>query len=72
LPEYFVGLAECGVGVLAWKFNSVWLIEPSGRVQLAAQAACPIRGVWGHATGFRVHAGGGLASFQRRMSITGC
>jgi hypothetical protein len=41
LPEYFVDLAECGVGVLAWKFNSVWLIEPSGRVQLAAQAACP-------------------------------
>jgi hypothetical protein len=65
LPEYFVDLAECGIGVLAWKFNSLWLIEPSGRVQLAAQASRPIRGVWGHATGFHVLAGGELASFQR-------
>jgi hypothetical protein len=65
LPEYFVALAECEFGVLAWKFNSVWLIEPSGRVQLAAQASCPICGVWGHTTGFHVLAGGELASFQR-------
>jgi hypothetical protein len=65
LPEYFVALAECEFGVLAWKFNSVWLTEPSGRVQLAAQTSCPIRGVWGHAAGFRVLAGGELASFQR-------
>jgi hypothetical protein len=68
LPEYFVELAECGIGVLAWKFNSVWLIEPSGRVQLAAQTSCPIRGVWGHATGFHVLAGGELASLQRRVA----
>jgi hypothetical protein len=65
LPEYFVDLRECGVGVLAWKFNSVWLIEASGRVQLAAQSSCPIRGVWGHAAGFHVLAGGELVSFQR-------
>ena len=67
LREYFVALAECEFGVLAWKFNSVWLIELSGKVQLAAQASCPIRGVWGHATGFHVLAGGELASFQRHM-----
>jgi hypothetical protein len=64
LPEYFVDLAECGIGVLAWKFNSVWPVEPSGSVQLAAQTSCPIRGVWGHATGFHVLAGGELPSFR--------
>jgi hypothetical protein len=67
LPEYFVDLAECEFGVLAWKFNSVWLVEASGRVQLAAQTSGPIRAVWGHDTGFHVLAGGELASFRRRQ-----
>ena len=62
LPEYFTELTGCGSGVLAWKGSSVWLIDPSGRVQLAAQSDRPIRGVWGCATGFYVLAGE-LASF---------
>jgi hypothetical protein len=71
LPEYFVDLADCGIGVLAWKFNSIWLIEPSGRIGLAAQASCPIRGMWGHATGFYVLAGGELASFLGPTNANG-
>ena len=56
LPEYFTELRDCGSGVLAWKSNSVWLID-RGRVQLAAEAARPIRGVWGCPAGFYVLAG---------------
>jgi hypothetical protein len=63
LPEYFVNLAECGNEVLAWKSNALWLVETSGRVQLAAESVRPIRGVWGHGTGFYVLTGE-LASFQ--------
>jgi outer membrane protein assembly factor BamB len=62
LPEYYTELTDCGSGVLAWKWNSVWLVDPSGRVQLAAQSDRPIRGVWGFGTGFYVLAGE-LASF---------
>jgi hypothetical protein len=65
LPEYFVNLAECGNGVLAWKANSVWLVEASGRVAMSAESARPIRGIWGHGTGFYVLTGE-LASFQSR------
>jgi hypothetical protein len=68
LPEYLVNLAECGNGVLAWKENSVWLVEASGRVAMAAESALPIRGVWGHGTGFYVLTGE-LASFQSRSPV---
>jgi len=65
LPEHFAELETCGNGVLAWKLKSLWLVDASGRVQLAAESDRPIRGVWGCATGFYVLAGG-LASFQVR------
>ena len=57
LPEYFAELTDCGSGVLAWRSNSVWFIDRSGRVKLAAEAARPIRGVWGCPAGFYVLAG---------------
>jgi hypothetical protein len=69
LPEYFAELEACGSGVLVWKSNAVWLVEPSGRVQLAATTDRPIRGCWGHATGFYVLAGE-LASFHVRPEPT--
>jgi hypothetical protein len=66
LPEYFAELSDCGDRVLAWKSNSVWVVEDSGRVQLAAETDRPIRGAWGHSNGFYVLAGGELSSFQVR------
>jgi hypothetical protein len=69
LPEYLAELEACGSGVLAWKSNAVWLVEASGRVQLAATTDRPIRGCWGHATGFYVLAGE-LASFHARPQPT--
>jgi hypothetical protein len=63
LPEYGMELAECGAGVLAWKRNAVWIVDASGRVQLSLETARPIRGAWGHATGFYAVASE-LVSFQ--------
>ena len=57
LPEYFAELTDCGSGVLAWRSKSVWLIDGSGRVEVAAEADRPIRGVWGYPTGFYILAG---------------
>jgi hypothetical protein len=68
LPEYFVDLAECGNGVLAWKSNGLWLVEASGRVELAVETARPIRGVWDHGAGFCVLVGD-LASFQTAPAV---
>jgi hypothetical protein len=70
LPEYFAELGDCGTGVLAWRSKSVWLIEASGRVQLAAETDRPMRGVWGHPSGFYVLAGE-LASFRVRPTEAG-
>ena len=65
MTEYYAKLEACGMGVLAWKANEVWLVQPSGRVQLVAEAERAIRGCWGHANGFYVLAGD-LASFRIR------
>jgi hypothetical protein len=70
MPECVVKLGDCGRGVLAWQSKTVWLVEPSGRVQLVAETDRPIRGVWGHDSGFYALAGE-LASFRVRPTETG-
>jgi hypothetical protein len=65
LPENAAELSHCGSGVVVWKSKSVWVVEPAGRVQLAAETDRPIRGVWGHSSGFYVLAGE-LSSLQVR------
>jgi hypothetical protein len=65
LPECFTEIAECGRGVAVWKGNELWVVEASGRVALAVETGRPIRGVWGHSSGFYVLAGT-LASLQQR------
>jgi hypothetical protein len=52
LPEYYVELANCGKGVLAWKSNSLWLVDPSGQVRLTAETDRPILGRGGMPAGF--------------------
>lgn len=71
LPEYFAELTDCGRGVLACSGKSVWLVESTGRVALAAESDRPIRGLWGHSSGFYALAGD-LSSFQVRSSAARC
>ena len=70
MPEHSAELGDCGVGVLAWQSNSVWVVESSGRVQVVAETDRPIRRVWGHSGGFYVLASE-LSSFQVRRSEAG-
>jgi hypothetical protein len=49
MPEPFADLTSCNDSVLAWRSNSLWLVEPTGNVRLAVETDRPIRGVWGHA-----------------------
>jgi hypothetical protein len=57
LPEAFADLTACGDYVLAWRSNSLWVVEASGKVRLAVETDRPIRGVWGKGAGFWVLAG---------------
>lgn len=63
LPEAFADLTGCGDHVLAWRSNSLWLVEPTGKVRLAVETDRQIRGVWGNGAGFCALAGE-LTSFQ--------
>ncbi len=63
LPEYTAELADCEAGVLAWKRNSLWLVDRSAKVHLSLETDRPIRGAWGHAAGFYALAAE-LVSFQ--------
>ena len=65
LPAYFAELADCGAGVLVRNQNTIWLVDRSARVQSVLETDRPIRGAWGHGTGFYALAAE-LVSFQLR------
>ncbi len=57
LPEYFVELVCCGEHVLAWRYQSAWVVDRTGRVVWAGEAKRPIKSAWGDRSGFSLLAG---------------